>query len=245
MTGMTRQPNQPEHPAKYSAPVLDVITDILETRQINNGLIIDPFAGTGRIHQLATPTRPTIGVEIETEWADMHPNTIQGDSTQLAQIVKQLDLPPVNAIITSPAYGNRMADRYAGDKKGSRRHTYRVALGRDLAPNNGAGMQWGENYRQLHQKVWEECQTVLADNGWLILNISDHIRGGQQMPVVRWHFTTLLKLGFKLVEIRPVHTARQRHGANGELRVPAERVIVLRKPPQTATQISQESPRLT
>ena len=107
MTGRTRQPNQPEHPAKYSAPVLDVITDILETRQIN-GLTIDPFAGTGRIHQLATHLRPTIGVEIETEWADMHPNTIQGDSTQLAQIVKQLDLPPVNAIITSPAYGNRM-----------------------------------------------------------------------------------------------------------------------------------------
>lgn len=32
-----------EHPAKYRAPVLDAITDILETRQINNGLIIDPF----------------------------------------------------------------------------------------------------------------------------------------------------------------------------------------------------------
>jgi hypothetical protein len=126
------------------------------------------------------------------------------------------------------------SDQYKGDPKGSVRHTYRIYLGRDLSENNSGRMQWGAKYREFHEKAWAECVKVLRegmktygeDGGWMILNISDHIRKGKVMPVVQWHVDTLIELGFEIVEQRKVLTPRQRHGANGEKRVSGERVIV-------------------
>ena len=44
------------HPAKFSPSILDVIRDILSTRQIpEDALILDPFAGVGRCHELGWP----------------------------------------------------------------------------------------------------------------------------------------------------------------------------------------------
>lgn len=40
------------------------------------------------------------------------------------------------------AYGNRMAGQYAGDPKGSKRHTYRISLGRRLNERGDAALQW-------------------------------------------------------------------------------------------------------
>ena len=67
------------HPARFSDAVLDRIGTMLDEYQVN-GVVLDPFAGTGKIHRLATPTRRTVGVEIEPEWAATHPGTIVGNA---------------------------------------------------------------------------------------------------------------------------------------------------------------------
>jgi hypothetical protein len=212
------------HPAKFSPPILEAIEGALAVRLSGDALLLDPFAGIGGVHQL--PWR-TVGVELEAEWAAQHPDTLCGDSTDLGA----LGIAPgsFDAVVTSPAYGNRMADSYAGDPKGTRRFTYRIALGRPLSDNSGAGLQWGDEYRRLHQAVWVECREALKPDGWMLVNVSNHIRKGVEQPVVEWHLSFLFELGFLLDEVIAVPTQRMRFGANSESRAATEKVLVLRR----------------
>lgn len=215
----------PDSPAKYSAPILSELRYLLETWSVC-GIILDPFAGTGRIHQLATPTMGTIGVEIEAEWAACHAHTIHGNATKLPDGWTG----GFDAVVTSPPYGNRMADNYAGDAKGSRRHTYRIALGRALSPGSAAAMQWGRKYRATMAAALLEVRRVLKPGGLFLLNVSDHVRKGELQRVPEWYEDACTALGFELVERHMVPTARNRHGANGELRADTEVIYVYRKP---------------
>lgn len=216
------------HPAKFSPEVLSTLSQL--TSEMEDGArVLDPFAGVGTIHNLTRFN--TVGVEMEPEWATQHKRTIVGDSRFLAQL---LEPESFDAVITSCSYANRMSDRYAGDPKGSRRFTYRISLGRPLSEGNGAAVQWSgsqkKEYQAIHETVWEQCFQVLKPGGLLLLNVSDHIRGGEVMPVVAWHSKTLESVGFKLIAEHSVKTRRMRMGANREKRVPTEMVLVASKP---------------
>ena len=206
------------HPAKYTDVLLPVFADLLR----GYDRVLDPFAGTGKLRQV----RPDAHLlEIEPEWAAISGATL-GDA---------LDMPwPdgwFDAVCTSPTYGNRMADTFTDHQadKGYRRNTYRHALGRPLHPNNSGGMQWGTKYMEFHKRAWAEVYRVLRPGGRFILNVSDHIRNGQRVPVCNWHLCTAIVIGFTLSERRDVPTPRQRYGANGKARVEAEAVLVFRK----------------
>jgi hypothetical protein len=186
--------------------------------------VLDPFAGTGRVHELRSLLVPhTVGVEIEFEWAAVHPDTICSDALDLASIFAPESVP---AIATSPAYGNRMADSYVDHTE---RHTYRAALGRSLAPHNAGGMQWGDAYRELHRKVWEACVALLRPGGKLTLNCKDHVRGGVVMEVTAWHVATIEALGLVVERRDVVKTSGLAHGQNASTRTGVEHVVTLRK----------------
>lgn len=220
---MPTAPTTTPHCATFSDPVLNKIADWLRRYVPVGNTVLDPFAGTGKVHFFA-PEWDTKGVEIEPEWADMHNRTIQGDA---------LDLPfspgTIDAIVTSPCYGNRMADTYLGDAKGSKRYTYTTALGRLPTDGSAATMQWGPEYRAFHEQAWTEASRVLAPGGHFILNISDHIRAGVVQPVTTWHVATICHIGMKMLDIVPIRTRRQRHGANGSLRVDNEWLVLFAK----------------
>lgn len=104
-----------DHPAKFSDPILDAIEAELRSHLFGpDSVLCDPFAGVGRVHELAERLGcDSIGVELEPEWAATHSRTICGDSTALSALVGPY-AGQVDAIVTSPAYGNRMADQYLG-----------------------------------------------------------------------------------------------------------------------------------
>jgi hypothetical protein len=77
--------------------------------------------------------------------------------------------------------------------------------------------------------VWAEAIRVLRAGGWFVLNISDHIRGGQQQRVSDWHRNCLEGLGLVLVDEIPIPTPRLRYGANHNARVEAESVMAFQK----------------
>lgn len=89
------------HPARFSDELMPIFQQIVDNYQEQQHpyylpLVLDPFAGTGRIHELQRCS--TWGVEIEPEWANMHSRTQVGDAT---------DLPPYwvetfDMVITSP-----------------------------------------------------------------------------------------------------------------------------------------------
>lgn len=258
------------HPTKFSPSVIAAIQPILhahymgaEHRCGRTYKVLDPFAGIGGVHVLnhTKQTLVTIGIELEKEWADAHPRNQQGDATALPFEDEWID-----AVITSPSYGNRMADAYDGrgkcklcegngivrarvDYKGqegyidelcercagngvdsSKRMTYRLSLGRPLTKGSGAGLQWGNGYRQLHQVAAGEMHRVLRPGGLIVVNMSNHIRKGREMDVVGWWHMVLAKVGFRGITRQQVETPRMRMGENHQLRVECEELIVGRKP---------------
>lgn len=215
------------HPARFSAPLLPVLAAQLRPE---DRLILDPFAGTGLIHELAEPGRRlTVGVELEPEWAALHPDTICADSLALldqwAATGRRFD-----AIVTSPTYGNRMADHHNA-RDTSKRNTYRHALGRPLTPGNSGGLQWGADYQAFHVRAWQLVYNVLRPGGRFVLNVKDHIRQGQQVNVVAWHERTLVEdVGFTYTHFEQVTLPGNGFGQNGQTRVPYEWVLTFDKP---------------
>ena len=70
----------PSHPAKFSDEILAEIGRTLVRLDVApRAWIVDPFAGVGRVHELAWPT---FGIEIEPEWAATNKRTWCGDSTK-------------------------------------------------------------------------------------------------------------------------------------------------------------------
>ncbi len=214
-TPRPRRPKKPKHPAKYSDNVIDTMLKLLPERC----LILDPFAGTGLIHLLSGRRHRTVGVEIEPDWASMHRNTIQADALNLPFKDHTFD-----CICTSPTYGNRFADSHVR-RDDSERRSYTHDLGRKLHPNNSGSLQWGDAYRDFHERAWAESLRVLKPGGILILNISDHIRGGERMPVSAWHTKSLQSVGLSLKDQIDVPTPRMRHGENSNARVECEHLL--------------------
>ena len=219
------------HPATYSAPVLDVF----EQHIPQNARVLDPFAGTGKIHSLG---RRSVGVELEPEWAQMSGRTIVGTALCLPFRDETFDV-----IATSPCYGNRMADHHEAKDKCkkcdgagagckackdtglSMRKTYRHQLQRPLSTGSAAGLQWGVEYRTFHISAWNEAHRVLRDGGIFLLNVSNHIRKDEEIPVTKWHIEVLRDLlGLHLIAVFPVKTRRMRVGANSDKRVEFETV---------------------
>lgn len=211
------------HPAVFSDSILPVLASLLEPEHRH---ILDPFAGIGRVHELRALVEwdlATVGVELEKEWADLHPDTHVGNALALDYSDGVFD-----AVATSPTYGNRLADNHNA-RDGSVRRSYTHDLGRQLTEDNSGAMQWGGAYRDFHRAAWLESKRVLRPNGRLVLNISDHIRQGQRQHVSSWHVETLLGIGFALVDSSRVVTPRLRSGAHSDVRVASELVFAFNK----------------
>lgn len=215
----------PRHPARYSRALLPVLARALEPAAEFHR-VLDPFAGVGGVHQLAEFGHRTTGVELEPEWAHAHPDTLCADARTVGRLFASQSF---DALCTSPAYGNRMADTYAGDPRGSTRRTYRTSLGRDLTAGSGAALQWGDSYRALHREVWAAVVPLLRPGGRFVLNCRDHTRKGERQRVTDWHLDTLAELGLELDTLEDVDTPGWRYGANTAERWP-EVVAVLHVP---------------
>lgn len=224
-----------KHPAKYNDALIPVFAKLLKEHKAKN--VLDPMAGTGKIWDIRK--HGYLGHitcnEIEPEWADEARKNVVTGRSQDRSVVTEWDAADMgfddgefDAIVTSPTYGNRMADHHDA-KDGSKRYTYKHMLGRDLNPENTGQMQWGEEYRRKHEAIWRECLRVLRPGGLMVVNVKDHYRNGRLQPVSLWHVTTLRRLGCSYRERIKVSTPGLRVGANAHSRVGHEDVWVLVK----------------
>ena len=247
---MSVRPN-PDHPARFSPEVLAALQDIvdaerarmpvdLNTRRRMPPAVLDPFAGVGRIHDLDRCI--TVGVELEPEWAACRAGTIVGDATRLAPLWTGT----FDVVCTSPVYPNRMTDHHDNRDlhkacKGagcrgckttgvSPRKNYRASLGRMPSEGSAAVMGWGPAYRNLHRAAVGEMARVVKPGGLVVVNMSDHVKGDETVPVVLWWRWALEDAGLKVRRVVPVDTRRFRNGANRDVRAGNEVIIQSRKP---------------
>ena len=213
-----------KHPAPFSLPIIDAI----ETELYRWGrpeLVLDPFAGIGRIFALASSC-DIVGAEIQHRWArECLPQMI------VVANAKALPFRPgtFDGIVTSPCYGNRFADHHNA-KDGSERRSYKHDLGEDPHPDSAATLHWSPAYRRAHRMYWAEILRVCRPGALLIINLSNHIRKDVERLVVEWHLVWFLSHGCQLLDVVPVETSRMRKGAHHRARVHNEFVLVLRAP---------------
>lgn len=213
----------PKHPAKYTDALLLTMANMLRGRR----RILDPFGGTGKVFLLEhwLGDAEIQAVEIEPEFAAKHTRMTVGNALHLSWPDGYFD-----AVMTSPTYGNRMADCDAQTIAAGAefRLTYASMLGRKLHPDNSGQLQWGTKYRKFHQRAWAETRRVLCAGGLFVLNIKDHIRDKRRVFVTDWHIGCLEGLGFRLVEHKHIDTPSMKFGRNSEARIPYESVILFR-----------------
>lgn len=212
-----------QHPAKYTDALLTTFARMLQ----GSTRVLDPFSGTGKVFLLEhwLPNAQIEAVEIEPEWAALHQKTTLGNALHLPWPDEYFD-----AIVVSPAYGNRMADSLTPATSKYIRIGYADKIGRKLHQDNAGAMDWGDKYRDLHIAAWTEARRVLQPGGKFVLNIKDHYRNKKLQPVTDWHISALQDLGFVLVEHVKVDCPGMRYGRNGQSRVDYESVILFHLP---------------
>jgi len=207
-------PKTTPHPAPYTSSIIALLYDVVP----NEGVFLDPFGGIGGI---TTYIPNIIAGELMAKWA-IRGCQLQHDALRLPFATNSLD-----GIVTSPTYGNRMGDH--GDYNiDSDRRSYQSFYGEDLPNTNTGRYNWGAQYQLLHTLAWIECTRVVKPGGLFYLNISDHIRNGQVIPVSDWHIETLKSLMWEQVGTFRIETPRFKKGANHEARVDHESLIIFR-----------------
>lgn len=150
------------HPAPYPRYVLARIELWLngERRALQRPLrILDPMAGIGRIHDLPKRLGETVGVELEPEWAEQRVGTVVGDATVLPDEWAET----FDAVVVSPAYGNRMSDHH--EAKDS------------CAKCQGTGTDWDEAGCAEAPFLCPECHSVACACGGVGRAMKAHVAG--------------------------------------------------------------------
>lgn len=235
------------HPARFSKEVIDVMVEILQGchkmdaavgHRVTPFHLHDPFAGTGeRLWDLAQRIDPPgwiSGTEIEAEFI-VNKWIRQGDATDASTYPTW---PYV--IVTSPSYPNGMSDSWDA-QDGSKRKTYRSALkqitgvDRELHDHNMGryGYRGTGQDSPKRAQYWNIASTAVANWGgasMVLVNVSDFIwsRNGVETiePVTNQWANLLSRHGWVNQTQCPVGTRRMKFGANRDVRVDVECVLV-------------------
>jgi len=218
------EPTRPEptrHPAMFSPPLLKTIANLLGPPPPGQPpLLLDPMGGVGTVGTLRHFGWHVISNEIEMEWACQAPGNGSTPTVGDAAALPYADH-SFAAAVTSPAYGNRLADHYMPVDLSARSHkvrrTYPMYLRRQVHDRSAARFHWGKVYKELLLAAFVELRRVLRPDARFVGNYKDHfatvVRRGvktrERRCLTAWCITALEDLGFTL-------RARQRVPLRGD-----------------------------
>ena len=179
--------------------------------------LVDPMAGSGSIYRLVdeamlTDPRWTItATEIEPAFAACDPRVAVEDATIALRRTGRGQRAP-DAIVTSPPYGNRMADAYippASDT--STRFTYAVSLGQVPVDGSAAALGWGPAYRGAMAAIYAAIASAASPDTIVIIDMADHVCDGVVESVTDWTSRHLQAIGLRQIQRLAYRTRRIRY----------------------------------
>lgn len=239
------------HPAPFPKGIQETMASIAKELGITN--VLDIFGGIGKIggmKKFGYEGRITAN-DIEAKWGGDTISTMRdnGVDTPMVGDSRNLSIPSdsIQAIFTSPTYGNAM-----GLRSRSKKDSYQGMLGEKLSEGNTGGEVWGPVYEQLHKEVYKEANRVVQPGGYFVLNMKDKpvsaadqknnwipkkgssvvVKDGT-MRATDWHIKALEEAGFNLVKkikideapaISSAHRLARRHT------VGYEDIVIMQKP---------------
>lgn len=217
------------HPAVYSERFIPIFAEI--AKKYDAKTVLDPFGGVGNIGKIKDYgfEGKVIANELEAEWSAFHEsNKVDESITGDARKMPSIESDSIDAVITSPTYGNRLADRRITAKVDNL--TYANSLGRELTSGNSGRMHYGPKYKQLHNEVYKELYRVVKPGGIAVINMKDFISKGKVVPVTDFHINAMLNAGFELLYRDKVKTTGLATGKIKRPKVESEDIIVFEKP---------------
>lgn len=242
------------HPATFPVKAQQMMADIAKQLGITD--VLDIFGGIGKIggmKKYGYEGRISTN-EIEPNWGGRPTKEVQkengvdlttiGDSRKLKNKSNS-----VEAIFTSPTYGNTMAL-----KSPSKKDSYQAFAGGKLDEGNTGGEVWGPRYEELHKDIYKEAFRVVKPGGYFVLNMKDKpvsavnqknnwipkkgstvtVEDGV-MKATDWHIKSLEAVGFKLISrhtfdesVAVDKRASQKFGR--KFSVGYEDIVVMQKP---------------
>ena len=234
----------PKHPAPFADVFLDFVRGHMNEHAPRALALLDPMAGTCKLHVLQghheTELRHdgydvyTVCSELEPEWAQRSP-TEWGETHTGLHAFHALSAGPMRPlgyqrwIVTSPVWGNRMADHHDA-KDDSERLTYRHRLGRPLSQGSSCSLAWGEDYQAWHRAFLDRAFESSFAGERMIIEIGDHLRtlNGRTLraQVTAWWIKAGIAAGWHLDEAKRLPVGRLRNGANYDVRIPYIHALV-------------------
>ncbi len=238
--GVTARP----HPAKFSDSILEAMADMIPE---DVQTIVDPMAGVGKVLHLASEKRPFnfICNELESEWAVQITQRAAQNKTTAGTYRVDVHVGDAatwrderighagSMVVTSPPYGNRMADAFRSESRPeSMKGRYAGELGRRLTGGSLASLGFGPAYESTAEAVFANIFRQMHKGQHFLLNVSNFIRKGEEVDVAKYYAALFNKYGFVCVGSREVKTPRARgFGANSNARAPFEVLLLWRKHP--------------
>ena len=245
------------HPAVFPVRAQQMMANI--AKQLRVSEVLDIFGGIGKIGGMKKYGFEGIisANELEPSWG--------GESTKVLHKKNGVDISTigdsrklknkdnsVQAIFTSPTYGNAMALKSA-----SKKDSYQAFAGGKLREGNTGGEVWGPVYEELHKDIYKEAFRVVRPGGYFVLNMKDKpvsainqknnwipkkgstvsVEDGV-MKATDWHVRSLEEAGFRFVastkfEEAPAITQQQKFGR--QYTVGNEDIVILQKPLDRST----------
>jgi hypothetical protein len=205
------------HPCPWTRPLLALLLEALRGYR----RILDPFGGEGTIHLLRAWGYETFAFDIEPEWAA--DCGVRADARH-----PPFPLGWFDAVATSSTFGNRFADGYDG-RDGSRRSSYRIALGHELDRRNVGRLKWGKAYRQESAATWAAIVAHIRPDGRLLFHMRDYPVDKKPVAATAWHLETLAALGWSRVVRRWTLPASSVPGAGHDQLASVDHLVVLER----------------
>lgn len=224
------------HPAPFNEAFLRYVVSALGDQFLRGPMwLLDPMAGTCRLHRLqghhGDVLVRTFCSELEPEWTEPSPDPALGFTQAGVHAFQALHDRTADEklfagprwIVTSPVWGNRMADHHEA-KDESDRLTYRHRLGRPVSEGSSCSMPWGDEYRAWHTTFLRYAYETSLDGERMFIEIGDHLRTVKRTAVraqvTAWWIKAGVAAGWHLERAERLSVGRLRKGANHAVRIP-------------------------